>query len=178
MQEVSENFAGDALAILGSQDQVREMFEIYFRTTHSRLPVVSEERLLHGFAGIFTPTASSLMALSLCMRLLLDCSSSSSDMAMASTPYILAKSIITFVEASHGPNLDTIQSQLLIAFYEIGHGIFPAASLTIALCAKAARNIGITKRLFSKDNSRRDSAAEENLRTWWAIHNLDRFVLR
>lgn len=77
-----------------------------------------------------------------------------------------------------GATLDFVQCQLLLAVYELGHGIFPAVSSTIASCAKAGRNIGITKDHLSKDKSQRGQAFEERLHTWWAIHNLDRFVFR
>jgi hypothetical protein len=64
---------------------------------------------------------------------------------------------------------------LLIALYEVGHGIYPAASISMASCARAARNLGLHK-IRSKPLSESEDEIEEKRRTWWAIHNLDRYV--
>jgi hypothetical protein len=64
---------------------------------------------------------------------------------------------------------------LLIVLYEAGHGIYPAASISMASCARVARNLGLHK-IRSKPLSENGDDLGEKRRTWWAIHNLDRYV--
>lgn len=90
---------------------------------------------------------------------------------ISSPHYLVAKSSIGFLEAAGFDTLDAIQSRLLLALYEIGHGIYPAASVSIGSCARLARNLGL-----SRDSWRsQDTDVEERKRTWWAVHNLDRY---
>lgn len=92
-----------------------------------------------------------------------------------SSLYVLAKTGINQLETLRCYSIDTIQSMLLIALYEAGHGIYPAASISMASCARAARNLGLHK-IRSKPLSESEDGIDEKRRTWWAIHNLDRYV--
>ncbi|TGO70231.1 hypothetical protein BOTNAR_0002g00150 [Botryotinia narcissicola] len=81
------------------------------------------------------------------------------------------------VETSSILSLPILQAEILIALYEMGHGIYPAAYLSIGACARYAYALGINcnKRL----NLRRVLTMlemEERRRVWWAIVILDRFV--
>ncbi|KAF7951643.1 hypothetical protein EAE96_006944 [Botrytis aclada] len=81
------------------------------------------------------------------------------------------------VENSNVPSLPILQAEILIAVYEMGHGIYPAAYLSIGACARYAYALGINcnKRL----NVRRVLTmveVEERRRVWWAIVILDRFI--
>lgn len=70
-----------------------------------------------------------------------------------------------------------LQAGILVALYELGHGIYPAAFLTIGSCARYAYALGInvsqrvsTKRVITLVE------VEERRRVWWALVVLDRFV--
>jgi hypothetical protein len=108
------------------------------------------------------------------MHLLQQTPSRSVD-SMISSLYALAKTGINQLEMLRCCSIDTIQSMLLIALYEVGHGIYPAASISMASCARAARNLGLHK-IRSEPLSEIGNDIGEKRRTWWAIHNLDRYV--
>lgn len=70
-----------------------------------------------------------------------------------------------------------LQAGVLVALYELGHGIYPAAFLSIGACARYAHVLGIsvshtvpTRRVLTLVE------VEERRRVWWAIVILDRFV--
>ncbi|KAL4780858.1 hypothetical protein BJX76DRAFT_364026 [Aspergillus varians] len=70
-----------------------------------------------------------------------------------------------------------LQAGLLVALYELGHGIYPAAFLSIGACARYAHALGInvsrtvpTRRVLTLVE------VEERRRVWWALVVLDRFV--
>jgi len=94
---------------------------------------------------------------------------------MLSSLYVLVKTGVNQLEMLRCLSIETIQSMLLIVLYEVGHGIYPAASISMATCARAARNLGLHK-IRSQPLSERENEIGEERRTWWAIHNLDRYV--
>ena len=88
-----------------------------------------------------------------------------------------AKQFYVQVERSCTFSLLVLQAGLLIALYEVGHGIYPAAFLSVGACARYAQALGIksngsmsAKRVLSLVE------VEEHRRVWWAIVILDRFV--
>ena len=93
------------------------------------------------------------------------------------TTYLAAKQFSLDVQCSNTLSIVVLQALVLIALYELGHGIYPAAFLSIGTCARYAHTLGID----SSDtiNVRRVLTMielEEKRRVWWAIIILDRFV--
>ncbi|KAI0473989.1 hypothetical protein GGR56DRAFT_676430 [Xylariaceae sp. FL0804] len=71
------------------------------------------------------------------------------------------------------------QALVLVALYEYGQGIYPAAWMTVAQCVRYADFIGLPS--YKDSNSVLGhcgtwSEAEERRRTWWAVYVLDRIV--
>lgn len=95
---------------------------------------------------------------------------------MQSSLYVTLKGIISLLEATSYHSLEVVQCRLLIAFYEIGHGIYPAAAASIGACAKMAHFAGFRHRsILSSNEDEREIVAEEKKRTLWMMHNLDRY---
>jgi hypothetical protein len=93
---------------------------------------------------------------------------------MQSSLYITVKSVISLLESTNFLSLELVQCRLLVAFYEIGHGISPAASISIAAGARTARALGLNKQWVRPDFGGHTIDAEEERRVWWAVFNLDR----
>ena len=96
---------------------------------------------------------------------------------MQSTLYVTIKCFIGALESINSFSLEIIQCRLLITFYEIGHGTYPAASISIAACARTARALGLNKKQFEVESLKDHAAtarAEAEKRAWWAVTNLDR----
>jgi hypothetical protein len=97
------------------------------------------------------------------------------DSCMQSSLYFTIKSIISTLEGAGYADLVSVQCRAMVAFYELGHGIYPAASISVGGCARLARAL----QLHVDDGKERvDNEArlenEEQQRTWWAIVNMDR----
>lgn len=64
---------------------------------------------------------------------------------------------------------------ILLAFYELGHGTYPAAFLTVGTCARYAVALGLDRDIFLWDQTDSGWAAmEERHRAWWAVVILER----
>jgi len=91
--------------------------------------------------------------------------------------YHAVKHFCLQVEGSSIFSLPVLQAAVLIALYELGHGIYPAAFLSIGVCARYAHALGIncsrslqTRRVLTLVE------VEERRKIWWAIVILDRLV--
>jgi hypothetical protein len=95
---------------------------------------------------------------------------------MQSSVYVMIKGIISLLEATNIISLDVVQARSLMTLYEMGHGIQPAAAISIGGCARTARAIGLNKKQFHNptEDHRSRLRAEEEKRVWWGVHNLDR----
>ncbi|KAL6901142.1 fungal-specific transcription factor domain-containing protein [Trichoderma evansii] len=169
----------EARSFLGTPDEVRRIANAYFSSIHYRLPIISESRFYENWSRLFTPSGIDFTILCLCMKLIYK---SPSQQAVGQTDtvsshYITAKSSIGFLEAAGFDTINVIQSRLLLVLYEIGHGIYPAASVSIGSCARLARNAGLVRNSWHCQETTVTTAdAEERKRTWWAVHNIDRFI--
>jgi hypothetical protein len=94
---------------------------------------------------------------------------------MQSSLYVILKSIISLLESTSYHSLEVMQCRLLIAFNEIGHGIYLAAAPSTGACAKIAHFAGFHRNsILSSHEDEREIVAEQKKLTLWALHNLDR----
>lgn len=92
------------------------------------------------------------------------------DTNMASLLYLRAKNLIDVLEASTARTLPLLQARILLAYYEMGHGLIEAAASSVGACSKAGRLMRLSARRGDEDAI----TAEARRRTWWAIYSLDR----
>ena len=91
--------------------------------------------------------------------------------------YHAAQHFYLEVEGSSVFSVLVLQAGVLLALYELGHGIYPAAYLSIGACARYAHALGINggRTLYTRKVLTLVEI-EERRRVWWAIVILDRFV--
>lgn len=83
-----------------------------------------------------------------------------------------------YLEAEGSFSILVLQAGVLVALYELGHGIYPAAYVSVGTCARYAYALGITaSRTVPARKVLTLVEVEERRRVWWAIIILDRFVL-
>jgi hypothetical protein len=155
--------------------------ERYFSTVDTWLPFISRKRLKQGIQASQPPDAGIALLL-LCMKLASDSPQQWQHGASAAAYglYKTARIYQNTVEEISPMSLATLQALVLIGLYEIGHGIFPAAFLTVGRAARLALLRGAHDRknatqLFQTPPTW--TYWEEERRTWWAIMILDRSAL-
>ncbi|KAH7244553.1 uncharacterized protein BKA55DRAFT_86070 [Fusarium redolens] len=94
--------------------------------------------------------------------------------------YLKAKHYSFIAESGGTINIRLIQTIALVALYELGHRIYPAAYLTIGQAVRLTTMVGLhsqkdAKQLFIEPETW--TLCEEQRRTWWAIVMLDRIVV-
>lgn len=164
----------EAIKVLGSLDRVQTIADDYFNSIHHRMSILSKWRFYERLQDLPVSTPADFMAL--CLTVLLIQQRPLPDIkGMQSSLYVSLKSIISLLEAVQYQSLEVVQCRLLLIFYEMGHGMFPAASISIGACSRLARFLGINKTSAQLEGSDLSSnVLEERKRAWWAILNLDR----
>ncbi|KAF4854063.1 Transcription factor BOA15 [Colletotrichum siamense] len=152
--------------------------ESYFGSVDLWFPFVSRKKVRQDLeAGV----SAELALLLLCMKLV-------SGPAVADNIHLSATELPTYQAARRFANaLEVIiptsmrlfQSLVLIALYEIGHGICPTAYLTISLAAR----LGLLRGVHDRNNATQLFQTpptwthwEEERRTWWATSILERYM--
>ena len=169
---VAEHF----LHLLGHIDDVRATASNFFDHIHSWMPFISKKR----FYDLYLPSPfhsrSDLVLLFLSLKLITTLPPTSPRNPR--TPlYHAVKHFHLQVQDSSVFSLPVLQAGVLLALYELGHAIYPAAFLSVGACARYGHALGInctgslqTRRVLTLVE------LEERKKTWWAIVILDRLV--
>ncbi|KAM0247493.1 hypothetical protein ACHAQJ_009832 [Trichoderma viride] len=174
----SDMIPAAALFYLSDQTQSTIVMSQYFQTVHTWMPVISRVRLasLADLELNSRPRADFALLL-LAMKLVQDVPGSSSN-AVRDPLYICVKEFAASLDISGVYTLLKLQAQLLITVYEMGHGIFPAAYVSMGYCVTQAMVLGIHNREAPQilDQPRTWIDWEERQRVWWLIVILERYI--
>lgn len=162
---------------LGNSQQIQETASKFFQITW--MPIVSCKRYLADILNPLSPSRRPTALLALCMKLC--CLSVHDDEGLRKTSlYRLAKAFYCDVESTQALCVQVLQAAILIAIFEIGDAIYPAAYLTVGVCARYAIAMGLDNinkdRMGGEPNTMSWMEIEERRRAWWAVLILDRFV--
>ena len=162
--------------MLRHQSEVQRVQSIYFETIHKWIPIIGKVKFQKLVIGSKEELRSDLVLLVLCMKLIqevpVENSSNSSEL------YTTVKQACAILELADCHSLSKLQATLLIAVYEIGHALYPAAYMTVASCARQGTILGIhnamAPSLYRKSQIWTDW--EEKNRVWWLVITLDRSI--
>ncbi|KAL2832766.1 fungal-specific transcription factor domain-containing protein [Aspergillus pseudoustus] len=165
------------LEVLGGIDKIRATADRFFTNIHPWMPFISKQRFYSQHLSAEPHFGAELIILSVAVRLITMYSPENPRHGL----YPLAKYHYFRIEGSTAPSILILQANILIALYELGHGIYPAAYLTIGACARYMYALGIngTRSRSADMNMPRPVSlveVEERKRVWWAVVILDRFV--
>lgn len=167
-------------ALVGDVAKIRETAAKFFNSTMDWMPIISRRRFYNNLLNPLSPRRSELSLLALCMQLYITplpegCEDGRTAM------YRTAKQFYLDVETAGIMSVHVLQASVFIALYEMGQAIYPAAYLTVGVCARYGIALGVdklTRDLMGDDEQRRSwMEVEEARRVWWAVLLLDRWAL-
>lgn len=161
---------------LGDMASLRDISSRYFNTIHEGLPIISKKRFCAQQLNSLSEPRADAALLVLCMKLIL-WHPTEADTDPETTLYYATKRFHFTLQATGIPSIQIVQAGIIIALYEIGHSIFPAAYMTIGACARYGSAFGFDGNAMSMTMSRGWIDVEERKRAWWAIMILDRLVI-
>lgn len=171
----------DVAAHTGDLGQIRKISATFFSQAVIWTPVIFRKNFFNITLNPLSSQRTEGILLSLCMKLY--CTPVVQDEEDGKTAlYKTAKEFYSRVETSGIMSICILQSAILIAVYEIGHAIYPAAYLTVGACARYGIALGLDKvmaDLMGEGNLGKSwMEIEEMRRVWWGILILDRYVVR
>lgn len=164
------------LKLLGDLDEIRATAADFFENVHVWMPFISKKRFYDLHLQPSFKSRSDVVLLLLSLKLITTLPPTSPRNPRTSL-YHSVKLFYLEIEGSCIFSASTLQAGVLLSLYELGHGIYPAAFLSIGACARYAYALGINggtstniKRVLTSVEK------EERKRIWWAIVILDRLV--
>ncbi|KAI9726662.1 MAG: hypothetical protein M1834_008975 [Cirrosporium novae-zelandiae] len=168
----------EILMNLGYSGDMQALVELYFSNIHTWFPIVSKKRLSQTMSNPTREPGPDMILLFLCMKLVttyLPLDEQDTRIPL----YWTTKQYFSIVESSGVFSVRIVQATLLIAIYEIGHCIYPAAYLTVGAAARLGHAIGLHDRKNAPQMLKRPiswTEYEEARRTWWGVVILERYV--
>ena len=161
--------------LIGDNGEIRLMASNYFNTIHTYFPIISKQRFYSTLMNPLSQPRADVALLALCMRLATV--PRSKDPVISTPEYSAAKKFYAAVEGAGTCSTQVLQSGILIAFYEFGHAIYPAAHLSVGTCARYGVSFRMDFNRYSEHGGLQWIELEEKKRTWWAVLILDRYLL-
>ncbi|KAJ3496987.1 hypothetical protein NLG97_g2247 [Lecanicillium saksenae] len=152
--------------LVGSVDDIQNAARTYWASVHLWMPIVSKIQFRQHLLPRLVAKRAQLFLLILAMKLLSTPTKTSNSML-----YRTVKQLYFDVELAGSICVMSLQAGTLIAVYELGHGIYPAAIVSVAHCARIGTLIGVDKALANDLLSQGIPwvELEERRRLWWAI---------
>ena len=167
-----------AVEHLGDQTQRARTIATYFETIHQWLPMIGRIRLTAMAKTESQRRPRADFALLVLSMNLIQTIPADSQGATQDPLYMAAKEFSAKLKMLGVYGLYPLQASLLIAAYEMAHGIFPAAYISMGNCVTLAMAMGIDNHNSPQilEPPRTWIDWEERQRVWWLVVIFDRFV--
>lgn len=142
------------LAEIGTLPHPTEIAEAYFQTTHIWLPIIWKRRIYQRISDPNLQLGPDLTLLLSAMKLSYYSPCLEEHPAQI-TLYNLSKQFLATAEDYGLLSIEILQAAILIAMFEIGHGIYPAAYMTIGRSARLGQVMGLHDRKFAPPSTSR-----------------------
>lgn len=156
-----------------------DIFVTYNQSIHPWFPIIAQT-LPDQLPKSWNEASLDYTLLALCISLL--CTSpppSSGDGTLygLQSAYLHVKSWIAVIEGLGITSLKIVQARALVTLFEVAHGFYPAAYISIATTVRAADALKIHAYLSpsSSSSTTDESGKEEAVLIGWAIRILDRY---
>ena len=160
--------------LIGNAETWEGIATEYFSTTHTWMPIISKKNLYEHIRNPLGQIRLDYALLLLAMDLI--CWVPDRDDPRTPT-YLAAKSFYLDLEIQGFVSLQILQAEILIALFELGHAVYPSATVSIEACVRYGCALGINwdakfpvKRPFNWVDG------DEHNRVWWAVVILDRYA--
>ncbi len=149
----------------------------YFQGVHRWLPILSQKRFHDRLADHQITPSADFAILLLAMSLITQYPSTEPEADQnREVLYLATKTMFAQVQAFIPSSLLLAQSGIILAYYELAHGMIEGAYVTVGSTARMAFALGLHNTHCSLDipGSNAWLDEEEALCTWWGLVVLDR----
>ncbi|GFF34230.1 hypothetical protein IFM51744_02381 [Aspergillus udagawae] len=157
-----------------------DIFSTYIRSIHPWFPIIAQT-LQDQLPPSWNEASLDYTLLALCISLLCTFpppSSGDGTLSELQSAYLHAKSWIAVIEGLGITSFKIVQARTLITLFEVAHGFYPAAYISIGTTVRAADALKVHPDLYpsSSSSTTDESEREEAVLIGWAIRILDRYI--
>ncbi|KAL7924496.1 fungal-specific transcription factor domain-containing protein [Trichoderma austrokoningii] len=176
LPELELSFKDPLLSFIGDITSDKNFVNSYFSTIHPSMPFLSRKKFTERILNPLSPPRPANMLLIATMKLLAD-QLPEQGQGPRRKAYYSIKSSLLEAENSCSLELRVLQAIILMAVFEVGHAIYPAAYLTVGYCVRYGSAMGLHKAVehYSEEGFS-ITESEERRRSWWLILVLDRYI--
>jgi hypothetical protein len=169
--DLEQFITDDVASLVGDVQDIQATAEFFFKTVHDWMPIVSKRGFTQSLIKRMTHQRAEFFLLVLAMKLCCE------RVTEARTHlYQVVRQFHVDLERSGSLSLLVLQAGVLIVLYEMGHGLYPNAYLSVAHCARYGTALGVDATILSQGAATTEWAdLEEARRVWWSILVLDRY---
>lgn len=132
----------EVLETLDSTEVIEQVACTYFTTIHAWFPFISRKRMNLGLS--LAHGGPDLALLFLAMKLITTTPADTQPSTAADLPlYGTTRRFMALLEAAGTASLLCLQAMVLVALYELGHAVYPAAWMTVGGCVRYAAMLGL-----------------------------------
>jgi hypothetical protein len=161
------NIKHQAWSLLGSEIDILDFSTKYFNTIHAWFPIISQK----GYQKQLPHTSDTYpdqFLLSACMLLLATLPENGEISAWSRSVYVFIRGAICLLESCGVESNTLLQCRLLITNFEVGHGLHPAAYVSIGTVARAGATLNLQSDCKSPSSKNSVSCeSEEETRLIW-----------
>jgi hypothetical protein len=162
---------------IDDEEHVRRVAARFFVTVHNYWPIISKKTFYDRLINPLLKPRADVALLCLCIRLVTWRPSESGDDPLTET-YLAAKRYYVELEIAGVFSIQALQAGVLIALYELGHGIYPSAYMSISGCAAYGHALSLHEEKEVHVGDRFGwNEREERRRVWWSIIILERYSI-
>ena len=149
----------------------------FFSWVHLWLPIIDKSSLQSQLAKQPLHLNQDVQILLFCMKLVMWAPGRDGTTRNPRTnEYHLAKQCCSAAEDAGMLTLQMLQAQILVSVYELAHGIYPAAYLTVGTCVRYGIALTLNKQRSTDVQGFTLADQEERRRVWWSSIILDRVI--
>ncbi|KAH8803516.1 hypothetical protein F5884DRAFT_837334 [Xylogone sp. PMI_703] len=153
---------------IGNEEEIRSY-------TLEWLPIISRKRFYDHLMVPSSERQVDTILLLYSMKLLL--ASPGQNFEPRNALYLATEHLYEEAETAGIFSLLALQARVLLAYYEMGHAVYPTAYLSVGYCASYGISLGIDRAQdIDYVSGLEFEEIEEKRRVWWAIVILDRYT--
>jgi hypothetical protein len=162
---------------IGDTIAISQSAAAYFSTVHAWFPTLNRDVYSRRLPELHVDPLPGFRLLTLCVYLISLPPLENDISNHMNALYIQLTGCVASLTAAGVNSLDLLHSRLLLSLFEVGHGMYPVADISMGANARAAEAMGAhlpSDQLYDRLGSL--EAAEDARRIWQGMLILDRFV--
>ncbi|KAJ0417522.1 hypothetical protein BJY00DRAFT_200626 [Aspergillus carlsbadensis] len=138
---LSQNVQSHVLTIVGDDEAIAFSAAVFFSTVHPWFPIANRASYYNGLSGVCSERPPVLSLLTLCIHLLGMPPTNGAMSSQMKGLYILATGLVASFTGVEISSLELLQARILLSLFEVGHGMYDAANISMGANHRAARSM-------------------------------------